>query len=327
MKKLASYIVTLLFISSAAFAASANYVSIGTGAVTGIYYPAGGAICRLLNVGRMDHGTRCSVESTNGSVSNLNSIRDGGIDFGVVQSDWLYHAYNGTGFFADQKPFKELKSVFAIHTETFAILVRADSKIMALDDIVGKKINFGPKGSGTYATMKFLMSVKGWTDESFSKINNLAPSAQISALCQKNIDVMLYTSGNPNGVLQEASQTCKVRIISVDAEVVKNLISQNPFYVEAVIPGGIYAGNPNDVKTFGVNAMLVTSSKTSDKVVYNMTKAVFDNFDDFRTLHPVFLSLKKEDMVSGVSAKSKSDNFPAMHPGALKYFKEAGLLK
>jgi TRAP transporter TAXI family solute receptor len=332
MKKLTSSIVAALFLMcSNSFAASTSYVSIGTGAVTGIYYPAGGAICRLLNLGRMDHGIRCSVESTNGSVSNLNSIKDGGIDFGIVQSDWLYHAYNGSGFFSDQKPFKELRSVFSIHSETFAIVVRNDSDIKTLDNLVGKKVNFGPEGSGTYATMKFLMSVKNWTSESFAKINNLAPAAQISALCQKNIDVMLYTSGNPNGVLQEASQACKVRIIPVDSDTIKAIIEKNPFYVEASIPGGIYAGNPNDIKTFGVNAMLVTSSKTSDNVVYNMTKSVFDNFDNFRTLHPVFLSLKKEDMIGGVNSKNKGGaaegKFPPIHPGALKYFRETGLLK
>lgn len=322
MKK--GFFKALIFMSVAVSAtdsiASTKYVSVGTGAITGVYYPAGGAICRLLNRGRKEHGIRCSVESTGGSVSNLNAIRNGAIDFGVVQSDWQYHAYNGTGFFADQKPFKELRSVFSLYTETFTMAVVDKSDIKKLDDIVGKKVNFGPQGSGMYATMEVLMAVKGWTKSSFSSTTYLQPSEQPKALCDGKIDVMIYASGNPNGVLQEATQTCKTRIISIDKETIDKLVKSNSFYVKATIPGGMYAGNPSSVDTFGVKAGVVTSEKIGSDVVYNMTKAVFENFDNFKTLHPVFSSLKKEEMVKdGTSAP--------LHPGAARYFKEAGLLK
>lgn len=300
--------------------AATKYVSIGTGAITGVYYPAGGAICRLLNRGRKEHGIRCSVESTGGSVSNLNAIRNGAIDFGIVQSDWQYHAYNGTGFFADQKPFKELRSVFSLYTETFTIAVLEKSDIKKLDDIVGKKVNFGPQGSGMYATMEVLMAAKNWTKQDFSSITYLQPSEQPKALCDGKIDVMIYASGNPNGVLQEATQACKVKIIPIDRETIDKLIQMNSFYVKAIIPGGMYAGNSGNIETFGVKASIVTSEKANIDVVYNVTKAVFENFDNFKTLHPVFSSLKKEDMV-------KEGNSAPLHPGALKYFKEAKLLK
>lgn len=315
---------TLFSISLALLAndslAATKYVSVGTGGVTGVYYPAGGAICRLLNRGRKEHGIRCSVESTGGSVSNLNAIRNGSIDFGIVQSDWQYHAFNGTGFFADQKPFKSLRSVFALYTETFTIAVLDKSDIKKLDDIVGKRVNIGPQGSGMYATMEVLMSIKEWTKASFSAVTYLQPAEQPKALCDGKIDVMIYAAGNPNGVLQEATQLCKTRILNVDKETVDKLIKSNPYYVKAAIPGGIYAGNPNNVQTFGVKAGLVTSEKTSPEVVYNMTKAVFDNFDNFKTLHPVFSTLKKEEMI-------KEGSSAPMHPGALRYFREANLLK
>jgi len=304
---------------SESFAAT-KYVSIGSGAITGVYYPAGGAICRLLNRGRKEHGIRCSVESTGGSVSNLNAIRSGAIDFGIVQSDWQYNAYNGTGFFADQKPFKELRSVFSLHTETFSMAVSEKSEIRKLDDIVGKKVNFGPQGSGMNATMEVLLAAKDWNKQSFSTVTYLQPSEQPKALCDGKIDVMIYASGNPNGVLQEAAQTCKIRIIPIDKETIDKLKAANSFYVKAVIPGGMYANNPNDVETFGVKASLVTSDKANADVVYNLTKAVFENFDNFKTLHPVFASLKKEDMI-------KEGNLAPMHEGALRYFKEAKLLK
>ncbi len=322
MKKLLSVTATLLTFSalvSESFAAT-KYVSIGTGAITGVYYPAGGAICRLLNRGRKEHGIRCSVESTGGSVSNLNAVRNGTIDFGITQSDWQHHAYNGTGFFADQKPFKELRSVFSLYSETFTMAVVDKSDIAKLDDMVGRRINFGPQGSGMYATMEVLMAIKGWTKQTFSTVTYLQPSEQPKALCDGKIDVMIYASGNPNGVLQEATQACKVRIISIDRETIDKLIQANSFYVKATIPGGMYAGNPSNIETFGVKASIVTSEKASSDVVYNMTKSVFENFDNFKTLHPVFSSLKKEDMI-------REGNAAPLHPGALKYFKEAKLIK
>lgn len=297
-----------------------KYVSIGTGAITGVYYPSGGAICRLLNRGRKEHGIRCSVESTGGSVSNLNAIRNGAIDFGIVQSDWQYHAFNGTGFFADQKPFKDLRAVFSLYTETFTMAVLEKSDIKKLDDVVGKRINFGPEGSGMYATMEVLMGAKGWTRETFSSVTFLQPSEQPRALCDDKIDVMIYASGNPNGVLQEATQSCKVRIIPIDRATIDKLTQASTSYVKAIIPGGMYAGNPGNIETFGVKSALVTSEKTNSDVVYKLTKAVFENFENFKTLHPVFSSLKKEDMIT-------EGNTAPMHPGAARYFQEAKLLK
>ncbi len=320
MKKIISILSFVAIASTAAesFAAT-KYVSVGTGAITGVYYPAGGAICRLLNRGRKEHGIRCSVESTGGSVSNLNAIRSDGLEFAIVQSDWEYHAFNGTGFFADQKPFKELRSVFSLYTETFAIAVPEKSKIKTLDDLVGKRVNFGVQGSGMYATMEMLTANKGWTKETFSEITFLPPSEQPKALCEGKIDVMIYMSGNPNGVLQEATQTCRVRILSIDKETIDNLVKQNSFYVKAIIPGGMYPRNPKNIDTFGVRAVVVTSEKVNPDVVYNITKSVFENFDNFKTLHPVFASLKKEDM-------TKNGDIP-IHAGALKYFRENKLLK
>lgn len=320
MKKFFYLLITSsLLISSNAIGAT-KYISIGTGAITGVYYPSGGAICRLLNRGRKEHGIRCSVESTGGSVSNLNGIRNGAIDFGIVQSDWQYQAYNGDKFFADQRPFKELRSVFSLYTETFTIAVKKGSKIKKLDDLLGKKINFGPKGSGMYATMRVLMNVKDWKDNDFESISYLQPSEQPRALCSGDIDVMIYAAGNPNGVLQEATQSCKVKLISINSETIDKLITINPYYVKAFIPGGMYVNNTKDISTFGVKASLVTSENTDEAIVYNIIKATFDNLENFKTLHPVFSSMKKENMI-------KAGNSAPIHPGALRYFKETGLIK
>ncbi len=315
--------VTALLLSLSPATASTKYINIATGSITGVYYPAGGAICRLVNIGRKNHGIRCSSESTGGSVANLNSLRKGTTDFAIAQSDWQYHAYNGTGFFADQPPFKNLRSIFSLYTETFAVAVLKNSGIKKINDIVGKRVNFGPKGSGMYATMEVLSKVKGWDRSSFSAVTNLDPSSQVKAMCDGKIDVMIYTSGNPNGILQEATQNsdpkCRVRILGIDRKSIDKLIKVNPFYVKAIIPGGMYRGNPNDITTFGVKATVVTSSKISADVVYHLTKAAFSNMKNFKTLHPVFSSLsKKKSMRDGNSAP--------LHPGAIRYYKEVGLL-
>lgn len=323
MKKLSLILIlSQLFFAAESFSAT-KYISIATGAITGVYYPTGGAICRLVNRGRKDHGIRCSVESTGGSVANLNAIRNKTVDFGIVQSDWQYHAYKGTGFFSDQPPFQDLRAVASLYTETFAIAVNKNSGIKKIDDLVGKKVNFGPVTSGMYATMEVLASVKGWNKASFAAITELNPSEQPKALCSGQIDAMIYVAGNPNGVLQEATQFqrgCDVRILSIDRPTIKKLIKTNPFYVRAVIPGGMYNGNPNDIETFGIKATLVTSKDTKPEVVYNVTKALFANFDNFKTLHPVFTSLKKEESVN-------DGNSASLHEGAVRYYKESGLLK
>lgn len=297
--------------------AGTKYVSVGTGAITGVYYPAGGAICRLVNRGRKDHGIRCSVESTGGSVSNLNAVRSKMLDFAIVQSDWQYHSYYGTGFFADQEPFSELRSVFSLYTETLAIAVRASSNIKTITGLKGKRVNYGMKGSGMYATMEMLMAAKGYSEKDFKEVTNLRPSEQPKALCDGEIDAMVYMSGNPNGVLQEAAQTCRIRILNIDKKTIDKVIEQNSFYVRAKIPGGMYPRNSKNINTFGVRSTLVTTKNTSKDIVYEIVKAVFDNFDNFKTLHPVFSSLNKKAMM-------RSGDIP-LHEGSVEYFKEKNL--
>ncbi len=299
--------------------AADKFITIGTGGVTGVYYPTGGAICRLVNRGRKEHGIRCSVESTGGSVYNINALRDGGLDFAVSQSDWQYHAYNGTGLFADRGSFKDLRSVFSLHTEAFTLVVRDDAGIKKLDDLVGKRVNIGNAGSGNRATMEVLMKLKGWTKDTFKVAAELKGSEQPQALCDNKIDAMVYNAGHPNGAVQEVATSCAVKIIAVDGPEIAKLVESSPYYAMTVIPGGMYAGNPNDVKTFGVKATFVTTAKEDEEIVYQVVKSVFDNFDNFKTLHPVFVNLDPKKLV-------KEGNAAPIHKGAERYFKEKGLL-
>lgn len=299
--------------------AKTKFVTIGTGGVTGVYYPTGGAICRLVNKGRKVHGIRCTVESTGGSVYNLNTIAAGELDMGVAQSDWQYHAYYGTSKFKDKGANKDLRAVFSIHPEPFTVVARADSGIKDFKDLKGKRVNIGNPGSGQRGTMEVVMEALGWTKADFKLASELKSSEQSSALCDNKIDAMVFTVGHPSGSIAEATTSCDSVIVSVTGPEIDKLVNDNDYYRTATIPGGMYRGSDSDVKTFGVGATFVTSAKVPEDVIYHVVKAVFENFDQFKKLHPAFKVLKKEEMIKdGLSAP--------LHKGAVKYYKEAGLM-
>ncbi|RMF17225.1 MAG: TAXI family TRAP transporter solute-binding subunit [Gammaproteobacteria bacterium] len=305
--------------AGSASAAEQRFVTIGTGGVTGVYYPTGGAICRLVNKGRKEHGIRCSVESTGGSIYNLNAIRQGELDMGVAQSDWQYHAYNGTSKFKDVGPNKKLRALFSVHPEPFTVVARADSGIKNFDDLKGKRVNVGNPGSGQRGTMEVVMKAKGWTMGDFKLASELKSAEQSKALCDNKVDAIVFTVGHPSGSIKEATTSCDSVLVNVTGPVIDKLVAENSYYRHATIPGGMYRGTDNDVQTFGVGATFVTSADVPADVVYNVVKAVFENFDQFKKLHPAFRNLKKEEMIKdGLSAP--------LHEGAVKYYKEAGLM-
>ena len=318
-KPLAATAVAAAMVVGLSNAQAADFVTIGTGGVTGVYYPTGGSICRLVNKGRKDHGVRCSVESTGGSVFNINAIRAGDLDMGVAQSDWQYHAYNGTSKFKDQGAFKELRAVFSVHPEPVTIMARKDKNIKTIMDLKGKRVNVGNPGSGTRATWDVLQDALGWKTDDLALAAEFKSGEQAQALCDNKIDAMIYTVGHPSGSIQEATTACDSVLVEVAGPAIDKLIADNPYYRAATIPGGMYRGNPDDVVTFGVGATFVSSTNTDADVVYNVVKAVFENFDDFKKLHPAFGVLQKDEMIKdGLSAP--------LHDGAAKYYKEAGLM-
>lgn len=299
--------------------AQEKFVTIGTGAVTGVYYPTGGAICRMLSRTRAEHGIRCSVESTGGSVYNVNALRSGELEFGVAQSDIQFKAYNGTDTFAEGGAHDGLRSVFSLHAEPFTVVARADAGVREFTDLKGKRVNVGNPGSGQRDTMEVVMGVLGWTMGDFAMASELQAGEQSQALCDNNIDVMVYTVGHPSGSIQEATTACDAVLVNVTGPEIDTLVDENPYYLKAIIPGGMYRGNPDDTETFGVGATLVTSANVPDEVVYALVKSVFDDLDQFRGLHPAFAGLDAKTMVTqGLSAP--------LHPGAEKYYREAGLL-
>ncbi len=310
-----------LFMGAAPTTAKAEtqFVTIGIGGITGVYYATGGSICRLVNKTRKETGIRCSVESTGGSVYNLNTIAAGELDMGVAQSDWQYHAYNGTKKFEKQGPNKDLRAVFSVHAEPFTVVARADSGIKKFKDLKGKRVNIGNPGSGQRGTMEVVMEALGWTKADFKLASELKSAEQGKALCDNKIDAIVFTVGHPSGSIKEATTSCDSIIVPVTGKAIDKLVKENDYYRTATIPGGMYRGTAKDTKTFGVGATFVSSAKVPEKVIYNVVKAVFENFEDFKKLHPAFKVLKKKEMIKdGLSAP--------LHKGAVKYYKEAGLM-
>lgn len=305
--------------STAVSAQEQRFVTIGTGGVTGVYYPAGGAICRLVNMDRKEHGIRCSVESTGGSVYNLNAIRQNELDLAVAQSDWQYHAYNGTSQFEDDGANEKLRAVFSLHPEPFTVVASKGSGIKNFKDLEGKRVSVGNPGSGQRATAEVLMDEMGWTMDKYSLAAELKAAEQSQALCDGNIDAFFYTVGHPSGSIKEATTSCDSVLVNVDNESSRKLVEDNPYYREAIIPGGMYRGSDEDVTSFGVAATFVSSTDVPDDVVYEVVQAVFENFDSFKRLHPAFANLKKKEMVTDALSAP-------LHPGAAKYYKEAGLI-
>ena len=323
-KRIASALLGTSLVLGAGFggiaqAAEQRFVTIGTGGVTGVYYPTGGAICRLVNKTRKQHGIRCSVESTGGSVYNLNAIRNGELDMGVAQSDWQFHAYNGSSKFEDIGANEKLRAVFSVHPEPFTVVARADAGIKTFDDLKGKRVNVGNPGSGQRGTMEVVMNAKGWTKDDFKLASELKSSEQSKALCDNKIDAMVFTVGHPSGSIKEATTSCDAVLVSVNGPTIEKLVMERGYYRSATIPGGMYRGSDADTPTFGVGATFVSSTDVPPDVIYNVVKAVFENFDTFRKLHPAFANLKKEEMTKdGLSAP--------LHDGAMQYYKEAGLM-
>ena len=299
--------------------AQEKFITIGTGGQTGVYFVVGQSICRLVNRGSAEHNLKCTAPSTGGSIANINAIKAGDMDMGVAQSDWQFHAYNGTSEFEGNKFDKE-RAVFSVHGEPFTVIARADAGIKTFADLKGKRVNIGNPGSGQYATMQVVMDALGWTMDDFALASELKPAEQAAALGDNKVDAIIYTVGHPNGSIQEAVSTVDAVLIPVTGPEIDKLIADNPYYAAASIPGGMYKGSDAETNTFGVKATFVTSSDVEEETIYQVVKAVFDNFDRFKRLHPAFENLVEAEMIKdGLSAP--------LHDGAAKYYKEKGWIE
>ncbi len=319
LKALAAGAVFAGSLASAPAFAQQKFVTIGTGGVTGVYYAAGGAICRLVNKDRAKHGIRCSVESTGGSVFNVNTIKAGELDFGFTQSDVQYNATKGIGQFKDAA-FADMRAVFAVHPEPFTVVARKEANITKFEDFKGKRFNVGNPGSGTRSSMEEMLGAMGWKLGDFSLASELKADEHGPALCDGKIDGFYYAVGHPSANIQDPTTSCGAKLVSLTGPVIDKLVADKPYYAKVTLPGGLYPNNPQPTNTYGVLATVVASTKTPAETVYQVTKALFENFDEFKKLHPALANLNPANMVKdGLSAP--------LHEGAVRYYKEKGWVK
>ena len=301
----------------AAFAQQ-KFITIGTGGVTGVYYAVGGAICRLVNKDRAKTNVRCSVESTGGSSYNVNTIKAGELDLGMAQSDVQSQAYQGVGAF--KQPISELRSVFSVHPEPFTLVARKEAGVKGFADFKGKRLNIGNPGSGTQAAMMDLLAAMNMKTSDFALASELKADEHGAALCDNKIDGFFYGVGHPSANIQDPTTACGAQLVPIIGPAVDALVKKHSYFAHATIPGGLYSNNPQPTKTYGVLATMVTSTRVPADMVYLVTKAVFDNFDEFKKLHPAFAHLDPKNMVAdGLTAP--------LHEGAARYYREKGWIK
>ncbi len=322
MKHLVALIsIALLTFSTGSIATAKTFVTIGTGGVTGVYYPTGGAICRMINKKAKEYDIKATFESTGGSVYNINTVLSGDLEFGVAQSDRQFQAYNGLAEWEKTGARKDLRAVFSIHPESITLIATDQSGVKSVADLKGKRVNIGNPGSGQLQNSRDVLSSFGLDEKSIHSEQVKAVEAP-SLLQDEKIDAFFYTVGHPNGNIKEAtSGRIKVRIIPISGSPVEALIAKHSYYAKSTIPASFYpnALNKEDIDSVGVKATLITSKNLDAKVVYAITKEVFENLESFKKLHPAYSVLTKENMLQGLSAP--------IHKGALQYYKEAGLTK
>lgn len=328
MKKFLSITLSLVFTAvffmavPSSVESKTTFVTIGTGGITGVYYPTGGAIAKIVNQKKKEYGIRCTVESTGGSVFNVNAVMAGDLEFGVVQSDRQYQAIHGTkGSEWDGRPQPDLRAVFSIHPETCTLVAAVDAGIKTIADLKGKRVNIGNPGSGHRKNAIDALTAAGLDWEKDLMAEGIKASESAGLLQDERIDAFFYTVGHPNGSFKEATAGArKIRFVPIAGPGVDQLVQKRPYYAKAIVPvldNYPAAVNDTDIESFGVKATFVTSAKVPDNVVYAITKEVFENFEDFKKLHPAYKVLTKQNMLEGMSAP--------IHPGAMKYYKEAGL--
>lgn len=298
-----------------------TFVSIGTGAVTGVYFPTGGAICRMINNKSDNYNIKATVEATAGSVYNINAVLNGDLEFGVVQSDRQYQAWHGLSEWQSRGAQKDLRSVFSIHPESVTLIASVNSKISEIIDLKGKRVNIGNPGSGSLQNARDVLTAFRLQETDI--IAEYVKAIEAPGLLQdERIDAFFYTVGHPSGNLKEAtSGRIQVRFINLIGLPVDQLVERYPYYTKSIIPCKFYPNSVNkqDIQTFGVRGTLITSVKVANNIVYAITKEIFSNFEKFKKIHPAYSRLTKKSMVSGLSAK--------LHPGAWQYYLESGLSK
>ena len=297
-----------------------SHMLIGTGSVQGVYFPVGGVICRLLNRHRSLHNIRCSLESTGGSIYNLRELREGNFDIVFAQSDWQFHAYNGTSTFREEGANSDLRAVLALEPDPLALIVKKDSEVMGFDDLAGRTVSFGYARSLQHRIINTLLEAKGWDDKAFKSVRRMSDTKQVGELCADRVEAILLMASSLTDYLRDLDETCELRLVPMEGPEIEKIITEKPYIRTGRILKGQHLDSETDTMSFGYGATFVALESTSPKAIYHVVKEIVENFKDFQSLHPSLKSLSKKELpYAGISAP--------LHPGAIRYYREARLTK
>jgi len=297
-----------------------THLFLGTGSVQGVYFPIGGVICRLLNRHKSKHRIRCSLESTGGSVYNLKELRKGSFDLVFAQSDWQFHAYHGSSTFEKEGSNQELRAVFALEADPIVLLVTRQSDVQTFNDLAEHTVSFGYTRSLQHRIMDDFLKVKGWTYKNFKEVRPMSDTKQVKQLCNGQIEAALLLSSSLNDNLASLESDCRIRMVPISGKEVTEVIQTHPYYRVGKLLKGMHPELDKNLVSFGIGATFVASESTSPKAIYHVVKEVVENFRDFKSLHPSLAALDKDELShAGISIP--------LHPGAVRYYKEARLLK
>ena len=310
-------VAVLAVLAASAASAAERYITIGTGGDPGVYYAVGAAICRSVNAKRSQDGITCDVAPSGGSIENIPPLRDGTLEFAIVQSDWQRQAFEGTGRFAEDGPFQDLRAVLALHLEAFTVVARADSGIAKFRDLIGRRFNVGNPGSGERATLEQVLQSLNWSLTDFALAMELKTSERGAALCSGSVDAIFFLTGHPSRAVSDTLAACDAVLVSGTGQEIDNVMATNPFYERVTLRPGVYPGGDAPINTFGLRATLVSAADVDEDLVYDVVRVLHEPLEDFISGHQALIGLTAESMIgSGLSAP--------LHAGALKYYKERG---
>ncbi|MEH7492457.1 TAXI family TRAP transporter solute-binding subunit [Neobacillus niacini] len=286
-----------------------QFISILTGGTGGTYYPLGGSFAEII---KDETGIDTNAETSGASAENMTTLKNGDAEIAFSQTDIASYAAEGKLMFATNK-VDNVKAIATLYPETIQIVTTKESGITSVEDLKGKKVSVGAPGSGTVANAEQILEVHGMTFDDINK-QDLSFDESTQGIQDGTIDAAFVTAGTPTGAVESLGATEDVVIVPIEQDKIDAIIEKYPFYVKEEVPSGTY-GLESAVTTVAVQAMLVASSDLADDVVYNITKAIFENLD--KVTHAKGKLIKVENALNGVGID--------VHPGAQKYFDEKGV--
>ncbi len=288
-------------------------LAVATGGTAGTYFPLGGAFANIVTENVPN--TTANAESTGASVVNSNLLNNGEVDFALMQNDIAFYAFNGVEMFSDGSALTNLRGLASLYPEVIQIVVNASAGIDSVEDLRGMRVAVGAPGSGAEANARQILNAHGITYDDISA-DFLSFAEAADALKDGNVDAAFVTAGTPTAAVTDVSTTHSVKILSISDNMADSLIAEFPFYDKVTIPAGTYRNQDSDVETVAVLAMLAVRAGLSEDMVYNVTKALFENLDDFAAAHARGGNLSLDSATGGMPLE--------LHPGADRYYKEMG---